>query len=100
MSDRIPVPEVPAERKERNRRLRTPEGWSGAECLICKRPIRDDRKAVYVHLTTSYELVPVDTDPEDSQGCWPVGPECARKVPATYRQKWDSKWEGGTDGTI
>lgn len=86
MSDRIPVPFSSEAVRARNVRKPTPDGWSGAECLLCRRPIRDDRRAVHVHLTTDLELAPIgDVEVENSQGLWPVGPECARRVPREYR---------------
>lgn len=97
--EKMPIPFAPDARREANRLKPTPDGWSGAECLFCCKPIRDDSKAVHVHMLTSLELVPAGVEvPEDgfqsegyegdlSQGLWPVGPECARKVPARYRIK-------------
>lgn len=88
-------------RREVNRRLKVPpewlaewaalppgEGWrGGAECLICGRVIRDQKTATHVHLLTTGDLAsrgePV-TEEED-QGFFPVGPECARRLPAAFR---------------
>lgn len=88
-------------RREANRRLRVPAEWlrewkalpegerwrGGAECLICGKPIRDARAATHVHLLTTGELadnVEAVAEAED-QGFFPVGPECAKLLPRSFR---------------
>lgn len=100
---RIDVPFASEKTRERNRYRPIPaewlaewkaypegEGWrGGAECLFCRAAIRDARAAVHVHMATTLELVTEDEplDENEDQGCFPVGPECARKVPARFRLK-------------
>jgi len=91
-----------SKRREANRRLPVPpewlaewralpegEGWrGGAECLICGRLIRDARAATHVHLLTTGELADKNEESipeEEDQGFFPVGPECARRLPAAFR---------------
>lgn len=60
------------------------------ECFVCGRGLTEkglDRASWIEHTTSGY-LVPVaDPSPEDSQGCFPVGSECAKSVPAEFRLK-------------
>ncbi len=72
------------EQKERNRE-RT--NWSNCdeECIVCGKGMRKDRKPQYVHMLTSGQLAERDYDGPGSQGCFPVGSECARKIPARFR---------------
>jgi len=90
-----------SKRREANRRLPVPktwlaewaalpegEGWrGGAECLICGRPIRDVKTATHVHLLTTGDLASRDEPvaEEEDQGFFPVGPECAKLLPAFFR---------------
>lgn len=53
-------------------------------CFICGKPTA---KNTFVHLATSGHLVPADIDETElqfrnleSQGCFPIGSECAKKV--------------------
>lgn len=55
-------------------------------CLVCGRDVKDVLKH-QVHFATDGTLFPVDEDNEnhpDTQGWFPVGPECAKKLPAGY----------------
>ena len=53
------------------------------ECFLCGRGLTE--KAVengrFIHLTTSGFLVPQDAEGVDSQGAFPVGSECAKRLP-------------------
>ncbi len=56
-------------------------------CLICGRDV-DPARGLHVEMTTSLMLIPAGhpaSDTEESQGCFPVGPDCAAKLPAAYR---------------
>jgi hypothetical protein len=53
-------------------------------CFICGKPTA---QRSFVHLTTSGFLIPAELDENDlgqhdleSQGCFPIGSECAKKV--------------------
>jgi len=59
------------------------------ECFVCARGMTAARiaKAAMVHLLTDGTIAPT-ADPIDdstSQGFFPVGSECARKIPAAFR---------------
>jgi len=53
------------------------------ECFLCGRGLTE--KAVengrFIHLTTDGLLVPQDAEGIDSQGAFPVGSECAKRLP-------------------
>lgn len=90
-----------SKRREANRRLPVPPEWlaewaelpegerwrGGAECLICGKVIRDQKMATHVHLLTTGDLADWDETPteEEDQGFFPVGPECAKLLPAAFR---------------
>jgi hypothetical protein len=48
-------------------------------CVICAKPIKGD-KYKSVQLLTNGNIVSTDEDIEDSQGFFPVGPECSKKL--------------------
>lgn len=52
-------------------------------CFLCGKATDGSR---FVHLVTSGHLVPIAEDVADNedQGWFPVGPECAKKLPAGY----------------
>lgn len=59
----------------------------GHECLVCGRAIRGAAD-VWVHLLTTLELASVDEpidESRESQGWFPIGPECARRIPEDYK---------------
>lgn len=79
---------LPAEQRAANARLG--KGEPVDECFVCGRGLteRGLERATWIEHTTSGRLVAVDDlIPSDSQGCFPIGTECARKVPAIYRHK-------------
>ena len=80
----IPVPFAPTEVRERNERRKAPNGHT-ERCLFCERPMNPARIVYFVEMTTRNEVVPVGTDVEDSQGCFPVGTSCKNLVPEPYR---------------
>lgn len=60
------------------------------ECFVCARPLTEAgvARGKWIEHTTSGFLVPVDApSPADSQGCFPVGSECAKSIPAAFRLK-------------
>lgn len=62
------------------------------QCFLCGRPLT--AKAVengsYIHLTTSGFLVERDYEGDDSQGCFPVGSECAKRIPRPFKFKFSA----------
>jgi hypothetical protein len=91
---RIKIPYASAEIRNRNDRRARPDGCN--ECLFCAAPITGKKKKPsWVHMLTTGELASRDepvTEGED-QGCFTVGPECAKKVPAEFLCdiEWDVK---------
>lgn len=61
------------------------------ECFLCERGLTEsgEARAWWIHMATDATLVPLDAElPEaEDQGWFPVGPECAKKVPMTHRSK-------------
>jgi hypothetical protein len=66
-------------------RYRNPKGYD--PCFICGRPV-NPRYSWWVHLCTDGTLFSTDlahwADPQ-SQGAFPVGPECAKRIPRDHR---------------
>lgn len=86
-SDIQASPEV----RDRNRSRRSSRNLPD-ECFVCGRGLTEEavQKGVSVHLLTDGTLGPVGDEVEamnhpDSQGWFPVGSECAKKVPADFR---------------
>lgn len=50
-------------------------------CIICQRPMTITEKTKWIHMTTELEAVPQDYDGDDSQGCFPIGNDCCKKLP-------------------
>lgn len=77
-----------ASREERDKQhsRRAPDAID--ECFLCGRPLKHSESGVSIHLRTDGMLFPAGDehwqDP-DSQGAFPVGSECAKKLPAEYR---------------
>lgn len=75
----------------RNRRVHFPHD----ECVLCARPMSESAldRAQYVRVVQGgASLAPVDLEniPEASDlGFQPIGPECAKRVPANYRRRLD-----------
>jgi len=61
-------------------------------CFFCGRGLTQSAldRGSWVHMTVGGMLVPRGTEvPDDeSQGCFPVGSECARRIPAEYRLRF------------
>lgn len=69
---------LPSEREmERNESVRARPGQD--PCVVCHRPV-DKARAQYVELTTDNEIVLDDSSPPNSQGGFPVGPDCYRRL--------------------
>lgn len=84
--DLIPIPEADSKAPKRQ----NADGFHH-QCLICGRKMSDKAidRGVWVEMSVRLKLIPVghplSNDPAESQGCFPVGSECAKKVPAGYR---------------
>jgi hypothetical protein len=49
-------------------------------CYVCGRKL--GKNPLHFEVNTSWELLPVGNQHPDSQGCFPVGNECAKKFEA------------------
>jgi hypothetical protein len=49
-------------------------------CQICGREMKG--KSFWVHLSIYGEILSLDYEGEDSQGCWQIGSTCANKIEA------------------
>jgi len=61
-------------------------------CLLCGRGLSESaiKRGTYVEITVDGYLVPLDyelADSEISQGCFPVGSSCKKRVPKNYHLK-------------
>jgi hypothetical protein len=56
------------------------DGEDSSTCFICGRKTAQE---LFVHYTTGGKLTSAVSHP-DSQGLFPVGPECAKKLPVNY----------------
>lgn len=74
--------ELPASKPWAGTRTARHDNCDG-ECLICGRPLVEAR-AWWVHMTTTADLT---DEPRhlDSQGYFPVGAGCARRIPRAFR---------------
>ena len=52
------------------------------KCICCNRGMTEKQveKAVYMHMTTGCEFVPMASEVADSQGCFQVGSTCASRI--------------------
>jgi hypothetical protein len=76
----IPIPQSPNYRKN----VAAYTAFS-EPCIVCGKAIKDANRVRYLAITIYMEaLLPseIDTYPSDKQqGCFPIGPDCARKHP-------------------
>lgn len=77
---------------ERNESL--PSIGDDLRCIICNRPVNPEGKNVFwVHMSERWNAYPNGTEEdvilatEGDMGGHPVGPECAKKIPANYKEK-------------
>lgn len=78
-----------------DKRRQKAERDGGEACTACGRKV-NQATCSWVHATNYGHLFDVSTEAlrdaadhdADSQGCWAIGSECAKRVPAEYRMKW------------
>jgi hypothetical protein len=92
--------------RERNEERRAPSDWSPDEtdsCVLCARAVRITSATIWVECVEgALHAYPADAprlDPDlpaliqhgidmaGYMGCFPVGPSCAKKIPARYRRQ-------------
>ena len=67
---------------------KTQENWQNYnddQCCICGRKVGDD--PIFVQYTTNGTIVSTDIEVENSQGCFPVGSECAKKIEKLFKNQ-------------
>ena len=72
----IPIDEVRSKQYESNI---DKYGDHSDTCFICGKRIKADNKKYVQYLTTG-EIISTDQEVEDSQGFFPVGSDCAKKL--------------------
>ena len=86
--DGLGLPELNlADGEQRERNASRAEQNDREPCMVCGRGVADPLRH-QIHMTGGGHLLPIDRDDlyehPDSMGCYPVGPECAKKLPAGY----------------
>jgi hypothetical protein len=64
------------------------------ECFLCGRGLTQSGvdNAWWVHLCTDGTLLTQDDTEHDSQGCFPVGSECAKRIARPWKFKIRTEW--------
>jgi hypothetical protein len=83
---------VSFEQKSINARRHNTSTTGDCACKLCGRTISDKvlDKSWHVHMTVDCKLVAVGVQISegDSQGWFPVGSDCAKKIPTNFRKKF------------
>lgn len=53
-------------------------------CFICGRPLKEGQQRKWVQYLTSGHIVSTDQELDNSQGFFPVGNDCAKKLVITF----------------
>ena len=56
-------------------------GDDGTNCFLCGKKTNEK---YFVHYTTDGNLVTYKSNPENSQGVFPIGPICKKKLPKEF----------------
>lgn len=88
----------PWEVRDKNERQQRSYKYQYVEpCFVCGRMVRDDKYdgCWFVHQTVGGGVLRVDVEAmeDDDMGWFPVGPECQKRVPKGFKQKWITKRE-------
>ena len=73
-------------------------GESADNCICCKRPIKDIDNCYYVHMNEGWKVLRNGVDETNcleltgnrSQGCFPIGNDCAKKVGKDFIFKYSN----------
>jgi hypothetical protein len=80
------------EQKETNAKRHNKATHGIESCKFCNRTISDKvlDASWFVHMTVDGDLVEINTEvsADLSQGWFPVGSDCAKKVPTNFRKKF------------
>lgn len=79
------------EEREANRKQNThiPAKDRG-ECFICQRPVNTRTIKTWVHMGTNGALYMNGEEPEDSQGLFPIGSECLKRLNKNFIIKYQA----------
>ena len=50
-------------------------------CFLCNKPVKIDSSTNWIHINTDIEAIDRFNETDDSQGCFPIGSDCAHKLP-------------------
>ena len=81
---------VTQEQREKNKKKHNRATHGINPCHLCEQTISDKSlpTAWYVHMSTSAELLPIGIEIfEGSQGYFPIGSACAKRIPKAYKTK-------------
>jgi hypothetical protein len=81
---------VSLEQKEQNAKKHNRATHGIEPCHLCGQTISDKSlpTAWYVHMSTGCELLPIGIEiVEGSQGYFPIGASCAKRIPKGYKTK-------------
>jgi len=81
---------VTQEQREKNMRKHNRSTHGINPCHLCEQTISDKSlpTAWYVHMSTDAELLPIGIEiTEGSQGYFPIGSACAKRIPKGYKTK-------------
>ena len=83
---------VSYEQKEKNSKKHNRATHGVDPCHLCGQTISNKSlpTAWFVHMSTSSELYPVAVElTEGSQGYFPIGASCAKRIPKEYKTKYE-----------
>ena len=58
-------------------------------CVICGKRIKNMDKIKYVHYLTNGNIINTNDEPENTQGFFPVGNDCAKKIDKSFLFKFN-----------
>jgi len=84
------------EQKKQNAKKRNSSTFGHEPCKLCGQIISDKvlDTSWFVHMTTDGDLFPVAVelgDHEGSQGFFPIGASCAKRIAKEYKKKYEVK---------
>lgn len=83
--------QAPYEKRERNERQARRSGvkYASEPCFLCGKRLTEEAASngFWIHLCTDGRLLTEDDTESDSQGCFPVGSDCARSIPRPFKFK-------------
>jgi len=84
-TNQIPIDEI---RKESYYDTIEKIGEDTNTCFICGKRIKNISTANYIHIYTNGTIVSNEMpEDENSQGCFPIGPNCSKKLPKNFITK-------------